>query len=155
MASPQFYTMTRQIPGSMWTPGMFFKILGPVPEHLAEYVRPVSTLPIAQDDPSIVFVDGLAHKREAEAFAAQLREQQRPQPTLRLKDLKKRFGWTDDEQATAALATFNMPKGRIVAEGYGVVIVEETDRYQVWREQEIAAWEAQVRFVFPNALKAR
>jgi len=99
-------------------------------------------------------VDTEAAAREI-AAAAKLSTAVRP--PLRLADLKQRFGWTRDEQATEAIDRLSCPKGVIQSDSrlnaFGGA--EEMGRHQEWRAQDIDAWEECVRRVFPHALPKR
>jgi hypothetical protein len=77
-------------------------------------------------------------KEQAELVAAMTPPTPRPQ--LRLADLKKRFTWADDAQATRA-ANLGLPKGVIRAEVNALFGGEETNRYQAWSAEEIDRWE--------------
>jgi hypothetical protein len=73
---------------------------------------------------------------------------QAPRPLLRLADLKRRFGWTLDSQATEAIDRFGCPNGRVRIEE-NVYTGQEVPRYMVWAPDQIDAWEEAVRRVFP------
>jgi hypothetical protein len=90
----------------------------------------------------------------AQAAASEVLPPPPLKPALRLPELKRRYGWIRDEQATEALGRLGFPQGRIVT-------IEELvhsggvqfSRHQTWTAEELDNYDESLRRVFPNALK--
>lgn len=152
----------------MTTTGQTFQIHsqvgGLVPGRLVRVTRPpvpdwliVASTPYSGQMPAgdvgVHLVDG--HQAAIDEAAIEAALVQPAKTGLRLADVKTRFGWRHDDQATHAIGMLGFPKGRIMSSTSGILGQREHDRWQQWSEGEIAEWEAAVRFVFPSALGNR
>jgi hypothetical protein len=125
----------------------FIFVEGDVPDWVKHCAKPFAG-PIPKGRP-VFPVNTLAAASEVWAPA-------KPKPALRLQELKRRYGWTRDEQATEAIGRIGFPNGKIVT-------VEELvhkggmqiSRHQQWTAEELDNYDESLRRVFPNALGKR
>jgi hypothetical protein len=77
----------------------------------------------------------------------------KPKQALRKEAVKKRYGFTRDEQLTEAIDRLSFPKGRIVARTDGAFIGhQEIERFQEWAVESLDRFDESLWRVFP-ALK--